>query len=162
MVKRHQILVITRDTNGIVMRIMSLFNRRGYNVQKLTAGSTHVDGYARLTLTVEGDEKILDQIQKQVYKITDVTKVKVFPDEGVIRRESMLLKVKAGDHNRANIVQIAQIYRGQVLDVSPASMVIEVTGDVSKLQGFVDIMKDYGILEIARTGVLAMSRGSKI
>lgn len=162
MVKRYHILVIAKDTNGIVMRIMSMFNRRGYNVHTLTAGSTNVEGYARLTLSVEGDEKILDQIQKQVYKITDVTKVKVFPAEGVIRRESMLLKVKATDENRANIIQIAQIYRGQVLDVSPTSLIIEVTGDVTKLQGFIDIMKDYGVLEIARTGALAMSRGSNL
>ena len=158
----YEILIIAKNTNGIVARIMSLFNRRGYFVKKMTAGATNIPGHARLTLTVEGDEEILDQIQKQVYKIVDVVKVKIFPEKDVIRRELMLIKVKSSDENRAQIIQIANIYRGNVLDVGPNSLVIELTGDVSKLQGFVDMMENYGILEIAKTGVLAMSRGDKM
>ena len=162
MTRRHEILIIAKNKNGIVSRIMSLFNRRGYQVQKMTAGVTNKEGYARLTLTVEGDDKTLDQIQKQVYKITDVVKVKIFPKENVIRRELMLLKVKANIETRAQIVQIAEIYRGEVVDVSPDSVTMELTGDSQKLGGFVDIMESYGVLEIARTGVLAMSRGEKL
>ena len=162
MTRRHEILIIAKNKNGIVSRIMSLFNRRGYQVQKMTAGVTNKEGYARLTLTVEGDDKTLDQIQKQVYKIIDVVKVKVFPEEGVIRRELMRQKVKANHETRAQIVQIAEIYRGKVLDVSPTSLTIELTGDVQKLRGFIDILDNYGILEIAKTGVLAMSRGEKM
>lgn len=158
----YEILIIAKNTNGIVARIMSLFNRRGYFVKKMTAGATNIPGHARLTLTVEGDEEILDQIQKQVYKIVDVVKVKIFPEKDVIRRELMLIKVKSSNENRAQIIQIANIYRGNVLDVGPNSLVIELTGDVSKLQGFVDMMENYGILEIAKTGVLAMSRGDKM
>ena len=94
MSKEHEILIITKNTNGIVSRIMSLFNRRGYSVNKMTAGVTNKPGYARLTLTVDGDDKALNQIQKQVYKIVDVVKVKIFPAEGVIRRELMLIKIK--------------------------------------------------------------------
>ena len=162
MTRRHEILIIAKNKNGIVSRIMSLFNRRGYQVQKMTAGVTNKEGYARLTLTVEGDDKTLDQIQKQVYKIIDVVKVKVFPEEGVIRRELMLLKVKANHETRAQIVQIAEIYRAKVLDVSPGSLTMELTGDVQKLRGFIDILESYGVLEIAKTGVLAMSRGEKM
>ena len=128
----------------------------------MTAGVTNKPGYARLTLTVDGDSKSLDQIQKQVYKIVDVVKVKVFPSEGVIRRELMLIKVKSDNETRAQIVQIADIYRGKVLDVSPTSLIIELTGDVQKLRGFVEIMRNYGILEMAKTGVTAMSRGEKM
>lgn len=160
--KTYEILVIAKNTNGIVVRIMSLFNRRGYFVKKMTAGITNKEGYARLTLSVEGDDEILDQIQKQVYKIVDVVKVKIFPETGVIRRELMLIKIKANDETRAQIVQIADIYRGKVLDVSPNSLIIELTGDVEKLRGFIDIMKKYGVLEIAKTGILAMSRGEKM
>ncbi len=105
---------------------------------------------------------ILDQIQKQVYKIIDVVKVKIFEEEGVIRREMMLIKIKSSNETRAQIVQIADIYRGSVLDVSTNALTIELTGDVDKLGGFVEIMKPYGILEIAKTGVLAMSRGEKM
>ena len=141
---------------------MSLFNRRGYTVQKMTAGITNKPGYARLTLSVNGDDKTLDQIQKQVYKIVDVVKVKVFPEEGTIRRELMLVKIKSDSENRAQIVQIADIYRSKILDVSPTSITIELTGDVKKLRGFLEIMKPYGILEVAKTGVLAMSRGEKM
>ena len=162
MIKRHEILIIAKNKNGIVSRIMSLFNRRGYQVMKMTAGITNKEGYARLTLTVEGDDKTLDQIQKQVYKIIDVVKVKIFPEEGVIRREMMLLKVKANHETRAQIVQIAEIYRAKVLDVSPGSLTMELTGDVKKLRGFIDILESYGVLEIAKTGVLAMSRGEKM
>ena len=162
MIKRHEILIIAKNKNGIVSRIMSLFNRRGYQVMKMTAGVTNKEGYARLTLTVEGDDKTLDQIQKQVYKIIDVVKVKIFAEEGVIRREMMLLKVKANHETRAQIVQIAEIYRAKVLDVSPGSLTMELTGDVKKLRGFIDILESYGVLEIAKTGVLAMSRGEKM
>jgi len=141
---------------------MSLFNRRGYYVKKMTAGATNREGFARLTLTVEGDEMILNQIQKQVYKIIDVIKVKVFPATGVIRREMMLIKIKSSNETRAGIVQIAEIYRGSIIDVSNNSITIELTGDVEKLKGFVEMMETYGILEIAKTGVLAMSRGEKM
>ena len=160
--KKYEILIIAKNTDGIIARIMSLFNRRGYHALKMTAGVTNKQGYTRLTLTVEGDDKILDQIQKQVYKITDVVKVKIFPKENVISRELMLLKVKANIETRAQIVQIAEIYRGEVVDVSPDSLTMELTGDSHKLGGFVDIMESYGVMEIARTGVLAMSRGEKL
>lgn len=158
----YEILIIAKNKDGIVARIMSLFNRRGYYVKKMTAGATNREGYARLTLTVEGDEMILDQIQKQVYKIIDVTKVKIFPAVGVIRREMMLIKVKSSNETRAGIVQVAEIYRGSVLDVSSGSITMELTGDDAKLKGFVEMMETYGILEIAQTGVLAMSRGEKM
>ena len=160
--KEHQILIIAKNTNGIVARIMSLFNRRGYFVKKMSAGVTNKEGYARLTLTVDGDKESLDQIQKQVYKIIDVVKVKIFPEKDVIRRELMLLKVKADEETRSQIVQIANICRGNILDVSPKSLVIELTGDIEKLRGFVGMMNNYGILEMAKTGIVAMSRGEKM
>ena len=160
--KEHQILIIAKNTNGIVARIMSLFNRRGYFVKKMSAGVTNKEGYARLTLTVDGDKESLDQIQKQVYKIIDVVKVKIFPEKDVIRRELMLLKVKADEETRSQIVQIDNIYRGNILDVSPKSLVIELTGDIEKLRGFIGMMSNYGILEMAKTGIVAMSRGEKM
>lgn len=158
----YEILIIAKNKDGIVSRIMSLFNRRGYFVKKMTAGATNREGYTRLTLSVEGDEMILDQIQKQVYKLIDVVKVKIFPATGVIRREMMLIKIKSNNETRAQIVQIADIYRGNVLDVSSNSLTVELTGDVEKLGGFVEMMETYGVLEIAKTGVLAMSRGDKM
>ncbi len=162
MSRMSEVLIITKNTNGIVNRIMSLFNRRGYFVHKMTAGATNRKGYARLTLTVEGDEEILNQIQKQVYKITDVVKVKVFPQENVIRRELMLVKVKATPVTTSQIIQVVEIFRGNILDISPNSLVAELTGNVEKLRGFLGMMEEYGILEVAKTGVVAMSRGEKM
>lgn len=164
MSNEHQILVITKNTSGIGARVLALFNRRGYSVKKMTSGITVQAGYARMTLTVDADPDTLDQIQKQIYKIIDVVKVKVkiFPKTDVVRRELMLIKVKADDSTRFQIVQIANIYRGNILDVAPTSLIIELTGDEEKLRGFIDIMKPYGVLEMAKTGVTAMSRGERL
>lgn len=162
MSRDHEILIIAKNTPGIGARVLSLFNRRGYSVKKMTSGVTVKPGYARLTLTVDADVASLDQIQKQIYKLIDVVKVKVFPDHNVVRRELMLIKVKADEHTRSQIVQIATIYRGNILDVSPTSLIVELTGDTEKLRGFIDIMQDYGVLEIAKTGITAMSRGERM
>lgn len=162
MAKEHQVLVITKNIPGIGARVLSLFNRRGYSVTKMTSGISIPDNQARMTLTVETDEVQLDQIQKQIYKLVDVLKVKVFPDTGVVRRELMLIKVKADPTVRPHIIQLADIYRGSVLDVSPNSIVIEMTGDTEKLDAFIEIMHEYGVLEIAKTGLSAMSRGDKM
>ena len=155
-------LIIAKNTSGIGTRILALFNRRGFNVSKMTSGVTNKPGYARLTLTVDADDTSLDQIQKQIYKIIDVVKVKVLPESDVVCRELMLIKVKATATTRSQIVQIADVFRGNVLDISPNSMIIEVIGSVEKLRGFADIMETYGILEMAKTGITAMSRGEKI
>ena len=160
--KEHQILVIAKNTSGIGTRILALFNRRGFSVTKMTSGVTNKPGYARITLTVEADDRSLDQIEQQIFKLVDVAKVKIFPAEDVVRRELMLIKVKATNETRAQIVQIADVYRGNVLDISPSSMIIEVTGNVEKLRGFIKIMEGYGVLEIAKTGITAMSRGQNM
>ena len=157
--KEHQILVIAKNESGIGTRILALFNRRGFSVTKMTSGVTNKPGYARITLTVEADDRSLDQIQQQIYKLIDVVKVKIVPSEDVVRRELMLIKVQATNETRSQIVQIADVYRGNVLDISPNSMIIEVTGNVEKLRGFIKIMEGYGVLEIAKTGITAMSRG---
>lgn len=157
--KTYEILIIAKNTAGIGAKILSLFNRRSYSVEKMTSGDSNIPGYARLTLSVRGNEETIDQIQKQVYKLVDVTTVKVFPTSGVIRRELMIIKVKANSDTRVKIVQIADIYRGNIVDVGLDSVVIELTGDSEKLEGFEEIMSSFGILEIAKTGVVAMSRG---
>lgn len=157
--KEHQILVIAKNTSGIGTRILALFNRRGFSVTKMTSGVTNKPGYARITLTVEADDRSLDQIEQQIFKLVDVAKVKIFLAEDVVRRELMLIKVKATHETRSQIVQIADVYRGNVLDISLSSMIIEVTGNVEKLRGFIKIMEGYGVLEIAKTGITAMSRG---
>ena len=141
MAKEHQVLIIAKNAPGIGTRILALFNRRGFNVTKMTSGITNQPGYARITITVEADDRILDQVQKQIYKLIDVVKVKVFEDHDVVCRELMLIKVKASASTRSQIVQIADVYRGNVLDISPTSMIIEVIGSVEKLRGFIQLWK---------------------
>ena len=161
-VQQHQVLVITKNEPGIGARILSLFNRRGYSVTQMTSGISIPKDQARITLTVETDEVQLDQIQKQIYKLVDAIKVKVFSPEQVVRRELMLIKVKADVSVRPQIIQLADVYRGNVLDVGPSSIVIEIPGETQKRDAFIEIMKEYGILEIAKTGCTAMSRGEKM
>ena len=109
MAKEHQVLIIAKNAPGIGTRILALFNRRGFNVTKMTSGITNQPGYARITITVEADDRILDQVQKQIYKLIDVVKVKVFEDHDVVCRELMLIKVKASASTRSQIVQIADV-----------------------------------------------------
>lgn len=158
----HEMFIIAKNTNGLVARVMSLFNKRGYFVRKMTAGATNKPGQVRLTLTVEGDAEVLGHIEKQILRIVDVIKVKVLPANGVIRRELMLVKVKSTKETMAQITEIASIYRGNVLDVGPDSIVVELTGDGEKLKGFENMMESFGILEMAKTGDLAMSRGESM
>lgn len=155
----HEMFIIAKNTNGLVARIMSLFNKRGFFVRKMTAGATNNKGEVRLTLVVEGDEDALSQIQKQIYKIVDVIMVRVFPEEGVIKRELMLVKVKSSKDTMTQITEITSIYRGKILDIGPESIVVELTGDTGKLRGFLDMMDTFGILEVAKSGDLAMNRG---
>ena len=152
-VRQHQVLVITKNKPGIGARILSLFNRRGYSVTQMTSGISIPNHHARITLTVETDEVQLDQIQKQIYKLIDVIKVKIFSPEQ---------EVKADVSVRPQIIQLADVYRGNVLDVGPNSIMMEITGETQKLDAFIEIMKEYGILEIAKTGCTAMSRGEKM
>ena len=116
----------------------------------MTSGITNQPGYARITITVEADDRILDQVQKQIYKLIDVVKVKVFDDHDVVCRELMLIKVKASASTRSQIVQIADVYRGNVLDISPTSMIIEVIGSVEKLRGFIQIMEPMVFLKLLK------------
>ena len=134
----------------LVQRILALFNRRGFNVTKMTSGITNQPGYARITITVEADDRILDQVQKQIYKLIDVVKVKVFDDHDVVCRELMLIKVKASASTRSQIVQIADVYRGNVLDISPTSMIIEVIGSVEKLRGSFKLWKPMVFLKLPK------------
>ncbi len=157
MEKRHHILVIARNNPGTFSRISGLFTQRGYNMESITAGKSEKEGYSRITIEVINGYDMLDQIQKQLYKIIDVEKVKIF-EEGSVLREHMLMKVKTDHSTRSDIIEIANIYRAKILNVTSDNLIIELTGDMAKIEGFITVMSDFGIVEIARTGMSAMSR----
>jgi len=157
MEERYLISVIAKNRAGAFSRISGLFTQRGYNMESIIAGKSEKEGYSRITIQVNEPASSIDQIVKQLYKIIDVEKVKVIDDSAVLR-EHMLLKVKTDKTTRSDIIEIANIYRAKILNVTQDNLIIELTGDAAKIEGFITVMQDYGIVEIARTGLSAMSR----
>ena len=152
--------LLVENTPGLVSRVSGLFSRRGYNIDSFSAGVTADPNYTRVTIVTHGDELILEQIEKQVSKLTEVVNVKVLKPGVSVCRELMLVKISAVNTDRNNVLTIVEIFHGKVVDVTHDSMVLEVTGTQEKLDSFLDMLGDYDILELARTGVTGLSRGS--
>ena len=143
---------------GVLTRVTGLFSRRGFNIKELTVGETDDPMISRITILTEGDEKIVEQIQKQLIKLEDVKKAAVLPQEGSVDRELLLIKVEA--RLLDEIGKQAEAYGGRILDLSQGAAIIEITGETSDIDGFIDVMKKHGILELCRTGVTALQKGS--
>ena len=155
--KVFQLLV--DNTSGVLSRISGLFSRRGYNIESITAGVTADPRFTRITIVTSGDDEILDQIEKQVAKLVDVRDIhELKPDESVYR-ELALVKVRASAEQRESSLAVANIFRGNIIDVAPESLIIEITGNQSKLDAFIKLLDGYEILELARTGIAGLGRG---
>lgn len=157
----HIISVIVHNKPGVLSRVSGLFSRRGYNISSLAVGETENPELSRITIAVSGDESILEQIQKQLYKLIDVIKVIDLPKESSVRRELVLVKVNTEKSSRAEIIQIADIYRGKIVDVGDTNLTIEITGEEGKVEAFINMMAKFGIKELVRTGKIALHRGEK-
>lgn len=157
---QYTISALVANKSGVLMRVSSLFSRRAYNIDSLSVCATEDPTLSRMTIVLNGDDYILGQMMKQMDKLIDVKKIIHVEESNAIFRELLLLKVNAPAEKRAEIYQICEIFRAKVDDLYPTSMVIELTGESRKLDGFVNMLKDYGILEMARTGVTAISRGN--
>lgn len=158
--KRRVLSMLVDNTSGVLSRVAGLFSRRGYNIDSLTVGETADPRYSRMTVVVRGDELILDQITKQLAKLIDVVDIKALKDGESVTRELILLKVRAEAKDRQDIVSIAGIFRANIVDVGTDSLTIEMTGNQSKIEAFIGLLKDYEILELARTGITGLSRGA--
>lgn len=159
--QRRVYQLLADNTSGVLSRISGLFSRRGYNIESITAGVTADPRYSRITIVASGDDEILEQIEKQVAKLVDVRDVKELkPDESVYR-ELALIKVKADLTQRQSIVETAGIFRAKIIDVSADSLIIELTGDQSKIDAFLNLLCGFEILELARTGIAGLGRGTK-
>lgn len=156
--KSHVLSVFVNNCVGVLTRISGLFARRGYNIKSLTVGETENPAVSRMTIECIGDAQIITQIKSQLRKVVDVISVEELKEDAVCR-ELFLVKVRATDANRTAVMGVAEIYRARTLDVTPETLVFEICGDRSKLESFFEMMKTYGIVEIARTGVTAMDRG---
>ncbi|SDB07888.1 acetolactate synthase, small subunit [Pseudobutyrivibrio sp. YE44] len=152
--------ILVENTPGLASRITGLFTRRGYNIDSFSSGVTADPRYTRVTIVTHGDENVLEQIEKQVSKLTDVVDLKVLEHGTSIKRELMLVKISARNTDRQDVLTIVEIFHGKVVDVTHDSMILEVTGNQDKLEAFLDMLADYDILELARTGVTGLTRGS--
>lgn len=156
--KVFQLLV--DNTSGVLSRISGLFSRRGYNIESITAGTTSNPKYTRITIVATGDEAILEQIEKQVGKLIDVRQIWELKPDSSVFRELIMIKIRAKDDQRQAIVSVSDIFRAKIIDVDIDSMIIELTGNQSKIDAFLDLLAGYEILEIARTGIAGLRRGT--
>ena len=155
------IQLIVDNTSGVLSRISGLFSRRGYNIESITAGITADPRYTRITIVTSGDENILEQIEKQVGKLIDVRDIRVLEPAESVYRELVLIKVKVGEDKRQALVTVCDVLRAKIIDITTDSMIIELTGTQSKINAFIEMLSDYEILEIARTGIAGLRRGSE-
>jgi len=156
--QRHTISVLVENKFGVLTRVTGLFSGRGYNIDTLNVGPTHDESLSRMTIVNRGDDATVEQIVKQLDKLVDTVKVVNYRKGGYIDRELVLLKVKADPQNRAEVCQMAELFRAKVVDVQPENLTIEITGGEEKIEKFLTLMKDFGILDLTRTGQVALPR----
>ncbi|MCR4787880.1 MAG: acetolactate synthase small subunit [Lachnospiraceae bacterium] len=153
--------IIVDNTSGVLSRISGLFSRRGYNIESITAGVTADDRFTRITIVASGEDEVLDQIEKQVAKLVDVRDIRELYPESSVYRELALVKVKADATLRDSVKSIVDFYKAKIIDVGYDSLIIELTGNSAKIDSFLDILRDYEILELARTGIAGLCRGTE-
>lgn len=157
--KYHVISTLVENKPGVLQKVAGLFTRRDFNIDSITVGESEVNGLARMVITVKADEKILEQVTKQLNKLVDVVKIKDI-SKNAVKRELCLIKVNIpNEKSRAEIMQYANIFRAKIVDVTEETLIIEITGDMEKINAFISLLKGYGIKKISRTGLTAMARG---
>ncbi|MNN14014.1 Acetolactate synthase small subunit [compost metagenome] len=158
---KHVLSVVVKNYSGVLSRVAGLFSRRGYNIDSLTVGRTENPELSRMTITMNGDSDIVEQVKNQLAKLEDVKKVIELDPDSSVYRELVLIKVNADVNQRAAINEIVKIFRCKIIDISMETLTIELTGDESKVAALIKLMDDYGIKEIVRTGLTALERGEK-
>ena len=160
--KQHVVSALVENRAGTLSRVSGLFSRRGFNIDSLTVGETEDHSVSRMTIAVTGNDAVLEQIIKQLEKLVDVIAVRELENDSCVRREIMLVKVSADEKSRPAVIEIAGIFRSRIVDVSPSTITIEATGDIEKLDGLLLLLRPYGVLELARTGLVALERGTSV
>lgn len=157
---RRVLSVFVDNTSGVLNRVAGLFSRRGYNIDSLTVSETEDPKYSRMTIVVHGDDETLEQIKKQILKLEDVKEIKVLTSGEAVCRELVLVKVAVTAEQRPQITAIADSFRAKIVDVAKKSMMLELTGDESKLEAFIELLAGFEILELVRTGLTGLTRGA--
>jgi acetolactate synthase I/III small subunit len=160
-IKPHTIIALVEDRPGVLNRIVSKWRQRSFNIESLAVGHSEVPGLSRMTFVVDANANA-DQVVKQVDKLVDVVDIRDVSHEEIVAREMAIIKVKASKETRSQIIDIAEVFRANVLDVSPDSMILEATGEETKIDSLVVLLKDYDIIELVRTGKVAMLKGAAI
>lgn len=158
---KHLLSVLVQNHAGVLSRVSGLFSRRGFNIDSLAVGVTEDPEISRITIVVDGDDYTVDQVTKQLNKLIDVLKIKRLEKSDSVSRELALIKVTATTETRAEIIQIVEIFRAKIVDVSKTTLTIEASGSSDKVSALEDMLKQYGIVEIVRTGTIAIERGNK-
>ena len=160
--QRYTVGVLVDNEPGVLSRVSGLFFRRGFNIDSLAVGPTQDPEVSRITLVVRGDEQKIEQLVQQLYKLICVQKVQVMSNRNSVERQLLLVKVKADVKEREGLMRLVDIFKAKVLDVTKDSMVLQITGDNDKLASMLSLLEDYGILELVRTGVVALERGDGV
>ncbi|MBQ8502985.1 MAG: acetolactate synthase small subunit [Clostridia bacterium] len=158
---KYVIAVYVDNKPGVLTRVSSMFTRRGFNIDTLTVGEIENPAYSRITISLSGDEYTKNQIVVQLNKLHNVQMVKVLSDESTVKRELMIIKMKNTPNNRAEIMAAAEVYKGKIIDYSVSTISVEVTGEPVKIDAFIELMMPLGILEMCRTGIVAIERGAE-
>lgn len=156
--EKRTLIALMEDKPGVLSRVSNLFRRRNYNIQSLSVGHSETKDISRMTVVVDGDNRVVEQVVKQLGKLINVTDVLDVTDKPTVIRELALVKVKAGAGKRSEIIELAQVFRGRIVDVGPDSMTVEITGAEDRVNSLVSLLRPYGIEELARTGRVAMVR----
>ena len=157
---KHTLVALVEDRPGVLNRVASLFRRRSFNIQSLAVGSSEHPGLSRMTIVAVGDSAQIEQVRKQLDKLVNVVKVSDITEENMVTRELALIKVKTTASTRSEIMQIVGVFRANIVDVSPGSLTVEVTGDEDKVDSLLGLLRDFGVKEVSRTGRIALTRGS--
>ena len=155
----HILSVSVLNKPGVLTRIAGLFSRRNFNIESLNVGKTENPEISRMTIVVNGDEKVLEQVTKQLHKLINVLKITELDKNSIVERDLILIRVKCTRKQRSEIIQIADTFRAQIVDVAPDSLMIEATGTEDKLEALTELLRDFGIAEFVRTGTVALNRG---
>lgn len=159
---KHILSVLVENHAGVLSKVAGLFSRRGFNIHSLTVGTTEDKNISRMTIIVDGDKHLIEQITKQLNKLVDVIKIKQLNVEDTVSRELILIKVSATSETRNEIIQIVDIFRAKIVDISEKTLTIEMTGKEDKISALTDMLKSFGILELARTGSVSLERGNQM
>jgi acetolactate synthase I/III small subunit len=159
LIRKHILVALVQDRPGVLNRIASTIRRRNFNIDSIAVGSIEVPHLSRMTIVVEGDDAKVEQVRKQLDKIVEVIRISDITNENPVSREMAMIKVKASASTRSEIIQITDIFRGNIVDVSPDSLIIVVTGNQDKIETLIELLRGFGIRELSRTGTIALPRG---